>query len=95
MTQRFTDKELATLANTQRKAFRTVSAQDLLNSVWINSADTIGSRKQQSDTQILSTATMTDVSVRLSFKDLLNVSSDWKSINHLKGDGAGPLSHDF
>lgn len=94
MTQRFTDKELATLANTQRKVFRTVTAQDLLNSVWINSADTIGSRKQQSDKTLI-TATMTDVSVRLSFKDLLNVSSDWKSINHLKGDGAGPLSNDF
>ena len=33
--------------------------------------------------------------MRLSFKELLNVSSDWKAINNLHADGGGPLNHDF
>lgn len=45
---------------------------------------------------MLSTAALNDTSVRLSFKDLLNVSSDWKANNQIvKSDGAGPLNHDF
>lgn len=39
--------------------------------------------------------TSSDVTVRLSFKDLLNVSSDWKANNYLKGEATGPLNHDF
>ena len=37
---------------------------------------------------------MTDLTVSLSFKDLLNVSSDWKAINNFKSD-VDSLNHDF
>jgi hypothetical protein len=93
MQQRFTDKEMAQMSNSKR-AMKVVSAQDLLGNVWL--LETPDGKIRPNETQMLSTATTTDTSVKLSFKDLLNVSSDWKAINHIKGsDEPGTLNHDF
>ena len=93
MQQRFTDKEMAQMS-TSKRSFKTVTAQDLLGSPWL--LETPDGKMRPSETQLLSTANTTDTSLRLSFKDLLNVSSDWKAINHIKGsDDPSTLNHEF
>lgn len=92
MQQRFTDKERERIAQPKQGMSKTVSASELLASPWLTE---VPAKSKHSDTQMLSTANPSDVSVRLSFRDLLNVSSDWKAVNQIRSEGAGPLNHVF
>jgi hypothetical protein len=70
------------------------TAHELLNHPWIANLHNEGSKAAHYKKQQLGRNSPTpeeDVSVRLSLKELLNVSSDWKQINNLKtGDGGAP-----
>ena len=91
MQQRFTDKELAHLANNGYggEIVGEKTTHELLTHPWIvhavgefgsnlmNKSATLGGFDQDSD-------------VSLSFKELLNISSDWKQVNHIPGDGGAP-----
>ena len=91
MQQRFTTDELQQ-RGISIKHQTTVSS--LLNSRWITGQRSSGANEPHDSDNIL----------RLSIKELLNVSSDWKDVNNLRGangGGAGnfpgqePLSQDF
>jgi len=82
------------MAASTKRVFKPISASELLGSQWIMSVEATPISKSTRETPSYSTKS-SDVTVRLSFKDLLNVSSDWKANNYLKGETTGPLNHDF
>ena len=85
MQQRFTEQEMQ-----QRgiQSARSVSANSLLNSQWIISATSnVSSSKRPGGAE--DAVGDQEMMLKLSIKELLNVSSDWKDVNNLRGGAGG------
>ena len=80
-----------------------MTVKALLGSRWINSGHQSSQHPNQNNSEAADDID-SETSLRLSIKELLNVSSDWKDVNNLRGGQGGaaggfpgqePLSQDF
>ena len=89
MQQRFTEPELQQLSKRKKKNFQFTTTHHLLNNQWMMSDTTNSNKNKQSKRNSYKDQTSVidcdDNAVLLSLKELLNVSSDWKEVNQLKG----------
>ena len=71
-----------------------MTAHQLLNSPWLLGENSSSKKRKSFKEQ---NQELENSGVLLTLKELLNVSSDWKEVNALKGqdDGNGAVHHEF